>query len=67
MTYEKQHEWKSMEALLPEQFRFTGKYSPQEEWWDWNGNRIHLDTFRSAKAGAKIILLHGVGTNGRQM
>ena len=38
-----------------------------EEWWDWKGNRVHLDTFRNPSAKAKVILLHGVGTNGRQM
>lgn len=29
--------------------------------------RVHLDCFRNEKAPVKVILLHGVGTNGRQM
>lgn len=40
---------------------------PSEEWWNWKGNNVHLDTFRNPDAKAKIILFHGVGTNGRQM
>lgn len=67
MGYEKQTAWKSVEAFLPEKLHFTAQYHPSEEWWDWHGHRVHLDTFRNPSAKAKVILLHGVGTNGRQM
>ncbi|MDU6506917.1 MAG: alpha/beta hydrolase, partial [Staphylococcus sp.] len=46
---------------------FTSNYNPEEEWWNWRGNKVHLDTFRNKNAKAKVILFHGVGTNGRQM
>lgn len=40
---------------------------PSEEFWDWRGHRVHLDRYLNADAPAKVILHHGVGTNGRQM
>lgn len=67
MLYSQQKEWKKIQSYLPKKLQFTETYHPEEEWWDWNGNRVHLDTFRNPKAKAKVILLHGVGTNGRQM
>jgi predicted esterase len=30
-------------------------------------DRIHLDTYRNPEAKVKVILVHGLGTNGRQM
>ena len=67
MNYSEQKAWREIEKFLPEKLHFTEDYYPKEEWWDWKGNKIHLDTFRNPKAKAKIILFHGVGTNGRQM
>lgn len=67
MTYAKQNEWKEIEKFLPQKLHFTKDYHPIEEWWDWKGNHVHLDTFRNKNASAKVILFHGVGTNGRQM
>ena len=40
---------------------------PSEEFWDWRGNKVHLDRYLNPGAPAKIILHHGVGTNGRQL
>lgn len=34
---------------------------------NWQGCKIHIDTFRNPNPKAKIIALHGVGTNGRQI
>lgn len=67
MSYESQKAWREVQAFLPKKLHFTGNYHPKEEWWEWRGNHIHLDTFRNPSAKAKVILLHGVGTNGRQM
>ncbi|KEZ89581.1 alpha/beta hydrolase [Lacrimispora celerecrescens] len=67
MNYSNQTDWKKVAAFLPEKFHFTSSFCPNEEWWEWKGNKIHLDTFRNPDAKAKIILFHGVGTNGRQM
>lgn len=67
MTYANQQTWQDLQQCLPEKYRFTADFMPSEEWWDWQGHRIHLDTFRNANAPAKVILFHGVGTNGRQL
>ncbi|MCA8141148.1 hypothetical protein [Burkholderia multivorans] len=40
---------------------------PTEEFWEWRGNKVHLDRYLNPNAPAKIILHHGVGTNGRQL
>lgn len=66
-TYQTQTVWQDLQALLPQNLHFTADNHPQEAYWNWHGNTIHLDTFRNPQAPAKIILFHGVGTNGRQM
>lgn len=67
MYYKEQRSWEQIAAFLPERLRFTEDFHPTEEVWDWKGCRVHLDAFRNADAPAKVILFHGVGTNGRQM
>lgn len=67
MYYTEQKAWEQIAAFLPERLRFTGDFHPVEEVWEWKSNSVHLDTFRNEKARAKLILFHGVGTNGRQM
>ncbi len=67
MIYRSQQAWKDIQKFLPEKLHFNANFMPNEEWWDWKGNNVHLDTFRNPAAKAKIILFHGVGTNGRQM
>ena len=67
MSYNNQKSWKEIESFLPQYLHFTSTYKPDEEWWNWKGNKVHLDTFRNKNAKAKVILFHGVGTNGRQM
>lgn len=67
MNYAEQKDWKHIMEFLPNQLHFTKDFAPKEEHWNWKGNNIHLDTFRNPDAKAKVILLHGVGTNGRQM
>lgn len=67
MGYENQKSWKEIQGFLPKDYQLTEEELPEEEYWDWHGHKIHLDTYRNKEAKAKIILLHGVGTNGRQM
>ena len=67
MTYNNQEAWKKVQAFLPEEYHYTDEYKPTEEIWEWNGNKVHLDTFRNPDAPAKVICFHGVGTNGRQI
>lgn len=70
-TYAEQAAWRRIQEFLPAEFRLTLGREPAEEWWEpadhsW-GHRIHLDTYRNPEAPVKVILFHGVGTNGRQM
>lgn len=67
MNYSDQNPWEKIMSFLPEKFQFTQDCCPAEEHWDWKGSKVHLDAFRNPDARARIILLHGVGTNGRQM
>lgn len=67
MTYATQPEWRAIQEFLPEKYRLTPGSEPAEEWWEHRGHRLHLDAYRNPEAPAKVILLHGVGTNGRQM
>lgn len=66
-TYANQTVWRDMQQFLPTEFQWLEGQQPAEEWWNWNGHRIHLDTYRNPQAKVKVILFHGVGTNGRQM
>lgn len=67
MTYATQPEWRTIQRFLPEAYRLTDETTPAEEWWKHRGHLIHLDAYRDAQAPVKVVLLHGVGTNGRQM
>lgn len=67
LMYATQQNWKDIQAFLPQHLQLTADTAPREEWWDWEGHRIHLDTYRNPNAKIKVILFHGVGTNGRQM
>ena len=67
MSYKDQNSWKEIQRFLPKEYQLTENTMPIEEYWDWKGNKIHLDIYRNPNAKAKIILFHGVGTNGRQM
>lgn len=67
MTYADQPQWRTIQEFLPASYRLTPETEPTEEWWSHLGHRIHLDTYRNPDAPVKVILLHGVGTNGRQM
>ncbi|GAB4006786.1 alpha/beta hydrolase [Nocardioides ultimimeridianus] len=67
MSYAHQTAWRTIQDLLPAPYRLTPVTEPAEEWWEHDGHRIHLDTYRDPAAPVKVILFHGVGTNGRQM
>ncbi|MGW4323200.1 alpha/beta hydrolase [Streptomyces sp. NPDC004684] len=65
--YRDQQAWRDLQRFLPERLRLTDATAPEEEFWDWRGHRVHLDRYRNPGAKAKVVLHHGVGTNGRQM
>ncbi|MGW4535491.1 alpha/beta fold hydrolase [Nocardia sp. NPDC004340] len=66
--YHDQSAWRELQEFLPSRLRLTTEADlPAEDFWEWNGNNIHLDQYLNPSAPAKVILHHGVGTNGRQM
>lgn len=67
MNYTDQAAWREIQSFLPLAYQLQAGDEPQEEWWQWRQHRIHLDGYRNAAAPLKVILFHGVGTNGRQM
>ncbi len=67
MDYRTQSNWREIQSFLPKEFQLASEHEPSEEWWEWRGHQIHLDCFRNPQAEVKVILFHGVGTNGRQM
>ncbi len=65
--YRDQQAWQDLQTFLPERLRLTEATAPAEEFWEHRGHRVHLDRYPNPDAAAKIVLHHGVGTNGRQM
>jgi pimeloyl-ACP methyl ester carboxylesterase len=65
--YRDQQAWRDLQQFLPQRLRLGEGATPDEEFWRWRGHRVHLDTYRNPDAPAKVVLHHGVGTNGRQM
>lgn len=66
-TYAQQDNWRRIQSFLPVEYQLQPGQEPQEEWWPWEGHRIHLDCYRNVAAPLEVILFHGVGTHGRQM
>ena len=63
--YRNQETWKQIASFLPENYRISDETYPSELFIDWKGNKIHVDHYPNPESDAKIILLHGVGGNGR--
>lgn len=65
--YTTQAAWQNLQQRFPIDYRLDNNTRPQEYFWPWQQHKIHVDYYPKPKARAKVILLHGVGTNGRQM
>jgi hypothetical protein len=59
-TYKTQTTWRKILAPLAKESQLKYEDLPKEEFWDWNGNQIHLDRYDNPKSKYKIILQHGV-------
>lgn len=67
-SYAEQNAWKQLQKQFPLEYQWlTSAAIPEEYFWQWQNNQVHVDYYRRPNAAAKVILLHGVGTNGRQM
>ncbi|MGW4118592.1 alpha/beta hydrolase [Nocardia sp. NPDC004711] len=67
LYYRDQQAWRDLQEFLPSRLRLDDTTAPEEDFWEWRGNTVHLDRYRNPNAAAKVVLHHGVGTNGRQM
>jgi hypothetical protein len=59
--YESTRPWREIQGFLPEENRITPDNRPEEAWWEWKGNLIHVDRYPAPGSAIRIILLHGVG------
>lgn len=66
-SYQNQQAWKDLQQFFPESYQLKSEQLPKEFYWNWKDYKIHADHYPQPQSRAKIILLHGVGTNGRQM
>ncbi|KJS20675.1 MAG: hypothetical protein VR72_12860 [Clostridiaceae bacterium BRH_c20a] len=57
--------WSEIIKLLPIQNQIKGRSEPVEVYTELKDNKVHLDCYLNPAARAKVILLHGVGGNGR--
>lgn len=65
--YSQQTAWQDLQQRFPADYQLKPETVPQEYFWPWRSHQIHIDHYPNPQAAAKVILLHGVGTNGRQM
>jgi pimeloyl-ACP methyl ester carboxylesterase len=64
-TYKDQPSWEKIQNYLPGHNRITKDFYPVEKSLYWNKMKIHIDFYPASQSKVKIILLHGVGGNGR--
>lgn len=64
-SYLQTFHWHYYQKYLPEKLKYDEKTIPVETYWDWRGNKIHLDVYARKDANCKVILVHGGGGNGR--
>ena len=64
-TYESDSTWKAINKMMPDDIGISGDVSPVESYFPWRNSRIHIDRFENPDAKVKVIMHHGVGTNGR--
>ena len=57
--------WKTYYAFFPEWNRIDDVWKPDEDYWTWENHAIHLERYSNPEARAKVMMLHGVGGNGR--
>ncbi|MGM0446140.1 MAG: alpha/beta hydrolase [Bacillota bacterium] len=64
-SYKNYDTWKRVQKYLPEYHRLNNDIYPEEKYWHWKNFNIHLDYYKNNSSKHKVILLHGVGGNGR--
>lgn len=64
-SYEATEVWRKIQRFLPEENRINCEIRPEEVRWEWRDSSIHIDIYPNPRSSVRIILLHGVGGNGR--
>lgn len=64
-TYRNNQIWQRVQNFLPQENRLTDKDMPIQEWIEMDGISIHVDHYVPQKVKEIIVVLHGVGGNGR--
>lgn len=65
MDYRDDHFWEMVQSYLPLENRLSADGFPQEYFIDIQNMKVHIDHYKVQNPKARIILLHGVGGNGR--
>ncbi len=64
-NYTSQQTWEKVVSFFPASNQISKTVFPEESFVEWKNGVIHLDQYLKDKAPARVIMLHGVGGNGR--
>jgi alpha-beta hydrolase superfamily lysophospholipase len=64
-TYESDDTWKAINNMMPRDIGINSDIKPIESYFPWRNSRIHIERFENPASKVKVIMHHGVGTNGR--
>ncbi len=64
-TYNSHDTWKQINAMMPEEIGINDDVAPVESLFAWRNSQIHIERFANPASRVKVIMHHGVGTNGR--
>jgi len=64
-SYRNDSTWVQLQQYLPPAYRWEPGFTPTEESFRWRNSDIHVNRFANPSSKYKVILHHGVGTNGR--
>lgn len=65
ITYVNDNKWREIQAYLPEHNQVDTSNAPIEEWLEHDRFNIHIDHYVNDRPKATVMILHGVGGNGR--
>src|SRR5262245_26345344 len=65
LSYSQIDHWRKYQQFLPDRMRLRAGRATVEEWSPWRGADLHLDRYAVPEASLTVVVLHGVGGNGR--